>query len=72
MEPMQYNNPNGKWQEEMPYMIINLEYDKDIYLGKNTIMVYAREEDKTCEYLEINEIIESTEFRNWTPKRVRA
>ena len=36
MEPMQYNNPNGKWQEEIPYMIINLEYDRDIYLGKNT------------------------------------
>ena len=30
MEPMQYNNPNGKWQEEMPYIIINLEYDRDI------------------------------------------
>ena len=34
LEPMQYNNPNAKWQEEIPYMIINLEYDKDIYLGK--------------------------------------
>ena len=37
LEPMQYKNPNGKWQEEIPYMIINLEYDKDIYLGKNTM-----------------------------------
>ena len=37
MEPMQYNNPNGKWQEEMAYMIINLKYDRDIYLGKDTI-----------------------------------
>ena len=69
MEPMQYNNPDGKWQEEMPYMIINLEYDKDIYLGKNTIMAFAPEEDKTCKYLEINEVIELTEFRNWTPRR---
>ena len=50
-------------------MIINLEYDKDIYLGKDTIMAYAWEEDKTCEYLEVNEIIESAEFRNWTPRR---
>ena len=66
LEPMQYNNPNGKWQEEIPYMIINLEYDKDIYLGKDTIMAYAWEEDKTCEYLEVNEIVESAEFRNWT------
>ena len=40
MEPMQYNNPDGKWQEEIPYMIINLEYDRDIYLGKDTIVVH--------------------------------
>ena len=63
---MQYNNPNGKWQEEIPYMIINLEYDKDIYLGKDTIVAYAWEEDKTCEYLEVNEIIELAGFKNWT------
>ena len=31
---MQYNNPDGKWSEDIPYMIINLEQDKDIYLGK--------------------------------------
>ena len=66
LEPMQYNNPDGKWQEEIPYMIINLEYDKDIYLGKDTIMAYAWEEDKTCEYLEVNEISELTELKNWT------
>ena len=29
-------------------------------------MAYAWEEDKTCEYLEVNEIVESPEFRNWT------
>ena len=33
LEPMQYNNPNGKWLEEIPHMIINLEHDRDIYLG---------------------------------------
>ena len=38
MEPMQYNNPDGKWQDVIPYMIINLKYDRDIYLGKDTIM----------------------------------
>ena len=53
----------------MPYMIINLKYDWDIYIGKDTIMAYAWEEDKTCEYLEVNEVIESTEFRNWTPRK---
>ena len=49
-------------------MIINLEYDRDIYLGKDTIVAYAWEEDKTCKYLEVNEVIESKEFRNGTPK----
>ena len=29
-------------------------------------MTYVQEEDKTCEYLEVNEIVESAEFRNWT------
>ena len=48
---MQFNNPNGKWQEEMSYMISNLEYGKDIYLGKDTVVVYAQEEDKTYKYL---------------------
>ena len=66
LEPMQYNNPNGKWKEDIPYMIINLEYDKDIYLAKDTVMAYAWEEDKTCEYVEVYEIIESTESKNWT------
>ena len=55
---MQYNNPDGKWLEDIPYMIINLEHDKDVYLGKDTVVAYAREEDKTCNYLEINEIVE--------------
>ena len=48
LEPMQYNNPDGKWSENIPYMVINLEYGKDVYLGKDTIVAYAREEDKSC------------------------
>ena len=66
---MQYNNPDGKWQDVIPYMIINLEYDRDIYLSKDTVVAYAWEEDKNCEYLEVNEVIESTEFCNWTPRQ---
>ena len=69
LEPMQFNNPDGKWQKEMSYMIINLEYDRDIYLGKDIIMANAWEEDKTSEYLEVNEVMESTDFRNWTPRK---
>ena len=63
LEPMQYNNPDGKWLEEIPYMIINLEHDRDIYLGKDTIVAYAREEDKSCDYLEINEIVELADLK---------
>ena len=37
-------------------MIINLEHERDIYLGKDTVVAYAREEDKSCNYLELNEI----------------
>ena len=37
-----------KWSEDIPYMVINLEHDRDIYLGKDTIVAYAREEDKSC------------------------
>ena len=69
LEPMQYNNPNGKWLEDIPYMIINLEHDRDIYLGKDTIMAHAREEDKTCDYLEIKEIIELTDLKRRTPAK---
>ena len=63
VEPMQYNNPDGKWSENIPYMIINLEHDRDIYLGKDTIVAYAREEDKSCDYLEINEIVQLTDLK---------
>ena len=38
---MQYDNPNGKSQDVIPYMIINLDYDRDIYISKGTIMVYV-------------------------------
>ena len=60
---MQYNNPDGKWLEDIPCMVINLEHDRDIYLGKDTVMAYAREEDKTCDYLEINDIVELTDLK---------
>ena len=66
---MQYNNPNSKWLEEIPYMIINLEHDRDIYLGKDTIVAYAREEDKSCNYLEINEIIELADLKKKFPAK---
>ena len=63
VEPMQYNNPDGKWSEDIPYMVINLEHGKDVYLGKDTVMAYAREEDKSCDYLEINEIVQLADVK---------
>ena len=63
VEPMQYNNPNSKWSEKIPYMIINLEHERDIYLGKDTIVAYAREEDKSCDYLEINKTIQLADLK---------
>ena len=63
LEPMQYNNPDGRWSESIPYMIINLEHERDIYLGKDTVMAYAREEDKSCDYLEINEITQLADLK---------
>ena len=69
---MQYNNPDGKWSESIPYMIINLEHERDVYLGKDTAVAYAREEDKSCDYLEINEIIQLTDFQKDLPTKGRS
>ena len=63
---MQYDNPNVKWQDVIPYMIINLDYGRDIYISKDTVMVCACKGDKSCE---ANEVVESTGFHNWTPRQ---
>ena len=68
LEPMQYENPDGKWEGVIPYIIMNLDYDRDIYISKDTVVVYAHEEDMSCKYLEKNDVIESKEFQNWTPR----
>ena len=69
---MQYNNPDGMWLEDIPYMIINLEHDKDIYLGKDTIVAYTREEDTTCNYLEINKIAELADLKKEFPTKSKS
>ena len=46
-----------------PIYVINLEHDKDVYLGKDTVIAYAREEDRSCDYLEINEITQLTDVK---------
>ena len=44
-------------------MIVNLEHERDIYLGKDTVVAYAREEGKSCDYLENNEIIQLADLK---------
>ena len=50
-------------------MIINLDYNDEVYIGKNTHIAYIEEESVECNYIEVCETIESTEYRNWVPKR---
>ena len=50
-------------------MIKNLDYDMDIHISNDTVRAYALEEDAACEYLEVNEVIESTGLQNWTPRQ---
>ena len=69
MEPIQFDNSEGKQQKEIPYMIINLDYNDEVYIGKNTHVAYIEEESVECNYIEVCESIETTECHNWMPKR---
>ena len=69
MEPIQFDNREGKQQKEIPYMIINLDYNDEVYIGKNTHVAYIEEESVECNYIEVCESIETTECCNWMPKR---
>ena len=69
MEPIQFDNSEGKQQKEIPYMIINLDYNDEVYIGKNTHVTYIEEESAECNYIEVCETIETTECHNWLPKR---
>ena len=67
MELMQMDNTEGKSHDTIPYMIINLDYNDLVYICKDTPIAYIHEEDVSCEYLEINEIVESMQGINWVP-----
>ena len=68
MEPMQMNNSENKSYNTIPYMLITLVmlinlgdviYEVDtIYIGRDTLVAYIKGEDASCEYVEVNEIIE--------------
>ena len=60
LEPMQMDNTEGKSCDTTPYMIVNLDYHDAVYIKKDTPVAYIHE-DVLCEYLEVNEIVESTQ-----------
>ena len=61
------DNDEGKSHDTIPYMIVNLDYHDTVYIKKDTPVAYIHEEDTSCEYLEVNEIVESTQGINWQP-----
>ena len=67
LEPMQMDNTEGKSCDTIPYMIVNLDYHDTVYIKKDTPVAYIHEEDVSCEYLEVNEIVEITRGINWQP-----
>ena len=50
-------------------MIINLDYNDEVYIGKNTHVTYIEEESVECNYIEVCETVESTKYRNWVSNR---
>ena len=41
------------------------------YIGRDTLIAYIKGEDASCEYLEVNEIIEDIHGINWQPPHTR-
>ena len=50
-------------------MIVNLDYHDVVYISKDTSIAYIHDKDISCEYLEVNEVVESTQGINWQPPR---
>ena len=67
LELMQMDNTEGKSHDTIPYMIVNLEYHDTVYIKKDKPIAYIHAEDVSCEYLEVNEIAESTQGINCHP-----
>ena len=67
LEPMQMDNSEGKSHDTTPYMIINLDYHDVVYISKDTPIAYIHDEDISFEYLDVNEIVKSTQVLNWQP-----
>ena len=64
---MQMDNTEGKSRDTIPYMIGNVDYNDLVYILRDTPVAYIHEENVSCEYLEVNEIVESTQCINLVP-----
>ena len=60
LELMQMENIEGKSHDTIPYMIVNFNYHNTVYIKEDTLVAHIHEEDVSCEYLEVNEIVQST------------
>ena len=67
MAPMQMNNSENKSYNTIPYMLINLDDVDTIYIGRDTPVAYIKGEDASCEYVEVDKIIEDVWDDNWQP-----
>ena len=65
------DNTEGKSHDTIPCMIVNLDYHDVEYISKDTPIAYIHDEDISCEYLEVNEVVESPQGINWLPPRKR-
>ena len=65
--PMQMDNTGGESHDTIPYMIVNIDYNDSVYICEGTPIACIHEEDFSCEYLEVNEIVESMQGINWVP-----
>ena len=71
LELIQMDNTKGKSHDTIPYMIVNLDYHDMMYIKRDTPIAYIHEEDVSCEYMEVNKIVESTQGINWQPPHNR-
>ena len=67
METHADGNTEGKSHDTIPYKIVNLDYHDSVYIKKDTPVAHIHEEDISCEYLEVNEIVGSMQGINWVP-----
>ena len=67
LELMQMDNTEDKSHDMIPYMIVNLDYHDVVYILKDTPIAYIQDEDISCEYVEVNEGVESTQGINLQP-----